>query len=216
VPWWESLIIPLIALAVWILSTVFRGEEEQPKERPRRPGTEGRPRPPRRGTTELDRFLEAARARRNKPIAKPDEQERPPQPEPVVLEAMPVEQPPEKLRPRPSPIVERQPRPRPAKASPPLAEPVRPPVAMPVGPPAQITRPSALPQVPVTETRTPTQNPPGESPPAPAMIVPPTQARRPSPAALKLLEMLKDKQTLAAAVMLREVFDRPLALRRRH
>ncbi len=214
-PWWESLIIPLIALAVWILSTVFRGEEEQPKERARRPGTEGRPRQPRRATTELDRFLEAARARRNNPVTKPAEEDGPPQPEPMVLEAMPVEQPPENPRPRPPRTLERQPKPRPAKASPPLAEPVRVPVAMPVGPAAQITLPSALPLVPVTELRTPRLQPRGAAAAAPAVIVPPTQPRRAAPAALKLLEMLKDKQTLAAAVMLREVFDRPLALRRR-
>jgi hypothetical protein len=63
--------------------------------------------------------------------------------------------------------------------------------------------------------RTPTQKPQGEPAPEPVVIVPPTQPRRPSPTALKLLEMLKDKQSLATAVMLREVFDRPLAMRRR-
>ncbi len=92
---WEALIIPLIGLAVWILSTIFRGREEQQQERTRRPGTDrGAVRPPRRPATELDRFLEEARARR-KPVQTPGEQDRP---EPAFLEALPVAKPPERPR----------------------------------------------------------------------------------------------------------------------
>jgi hypothetical protein len=61
---WEILVIPLIAFGVWILGSIFRGAEEAAKERARRrPGEDG-PAKPRRGGTDLDRFLEEARRRR--------------------------------------------------------------------------------------------------------------------------------------------------------
>jgi hypothetical protein len=64
------------------------------------------------------------------------------------------------------------------------------------------------------ERRTPTQNPEAERVPAPVVSVPPTQLRRPSAQGLKLMEMLRDRQSLATAMMLREIFDRPVAMRR--
>jgi hypothetical protein len=198
-----------MALAVWILSAIFRGEQEQPKERPERRGGEGRPRVPRRQTSELDRFLEEARARR-KPIVKPVEEERP-RPEPVILEAMPVEEPRERPRERSPSSPELRPKPR---TAPPLAPPVRAPIAQPVAMPATLPAPVSPSPVPAMETRVPTQNPQAEAAPAPAMIVPGTRPRRPSPVALKLLEMLRDRQSLATAVMLGEVMNRPVAMRR--
>ena len=51
---WEILIIPLIALGVWVLGTIFRGAEDERQKalRQRRPGG---PRPPqRRPATEAD------------------------------------------------------------------------------------------------------------------------------------------------------------------
>ncbi len=61
---WEILIIPLIALGVWLLGTLFKNENEVAKRGPRRPGSPaGRP-PGRRPVTDLDRFLEEARRRR--------------------------------------------------------------------------------------------------------------------------------------------------------
>jgi hypothetical protein len=211
---WEALIIPLIALAVWILGAIFRGGEQQQQERERRPrsGAEGgRPRGPRRPTSELDRFLEEARARR-KPAAPPVETERP-RPEPVILEAVPVETPPEKPPERPRPSPERRPKPRPPVTTPPVAPAVRVPVAQPIAMPAAVA-PAPPPPAPVMERRTPTQNPEAERAPALAMSVPTTQPRRTSALGLKLLEMLRDKQSLATAVMLREIFDRPVAMRR--
>ncbi len=104
--------------------------------------------------------------------------------------------------------------------SPPLAQPVQPPLAQPI---ALVTAPvvevlSGLlrqQRRPLPETRVPTQNPEG-TPARPVVVnVPPTQPRRPSIAAMKTMEMLKDTQSLATAMMLREVFDQPLCQRRR-
>src|SRR5579872_5684220 len=94
---WEVLIIPLIALGVWILGTIFRTEEEKAKGRPRRPGEGGGRSPQRRPTTELDRFLEEARRRREAAERRqqPEPSARPPEPRPQVVRppapARPVE-----------------------------------------------------------------------------------------------------------------------------
>src|SRR6516164_3785374 len=61
---WEILIIPLIALGVWILGTLFKGEDERNKRGARGPGGSVRRAPPRRPVTDLDRFLEESRRRR--------------------------------------------------------------------------------------------------------------------------------------------------------
>ena len=63
--------------------------------------------------------------------------------------------------------------------------------------------------------RTPTQNPPGETQVAPVVTVPPTIARQQPPAALKLIELMKDRKNMAAAFMLGEVFGPPVCKRRR-
>src|SRR5438128_10272541 len=87
----EILIIPLIALAVWVLQYIFRGPDENKPPNRARPG-QARPgnRPPqRRPVTDLDRYLEETRRRRQdegRPVVVaevlPEPQARVPQPEP--------------------------------------------------------------------------------------------------------------------------------------
>lgn len=86
---WEILIIPLIALGVWILGTLFKtGEDEKMKKGVRRPGSVTGRGSGRRPVTDLDRFLEEARRRR--------EAEESPKPPPV---SPPVARPPLRERP---------------------------------------------------------------------------------------------------------------------
>src|SRR5262245_9342308 len=60
---WQILIIPLIAAGVWVLGTVFGKTAEPPVRRPTRiPGEGGRPTT--QTSTDLDRFLEEAKRRR--------------------------------------------------------------------------------------------------------------------------------------------------------
>jgi hypothetical protein len=61
---WEILIVPLIALGVWILGTLFRSEDEKIKKGPRRPGSSAPRTSGRRPVTNLEQFLEEARRRR--------------------------------------------------------------------------------------------------------------------------------------------------------
>src|SRR5947209_18888250 len=62
---WEIFLIPLIAMGVWLLGTIFRNAEEERARMARRPPGDGGVRvPQRRPVTDLDRFLEEARRRR--------------------------------------------------------------------------------------------------------------------------------------------------------
>lgn len=77
---WEILIIPLIALGVWILGALVKGEDDKTKKVVRRPGN-GSSRAPRRPETDLQRFLEATRRR------EAEETPKPPPPRPAIARA---------------------------------------------------------------------------------------------------------------------------------
>src|SRR5947209_4681140 len=139
---WEILIIPLIAVGVWLLGTIFRGvEEERQKARPRRPGEGG---PMRRPVTDLDRFLEEARRRREAAEERSNPQG------PVwaqILEPSPAP-PPEAVE--PAPPRPRKPRPARSERQPPKAlervsrRPAEPATAIPV-PRQQVPAPVSAP-----------------------------------------------------------------------
>jgi hypothetical protein len=192
---WEVLIIPLIALAVWILSTIFRNAEEQRQaDRPPRPGGTSDGGPPRRPRTELDRFLEEARRRRSMPEQRTEnpsvvdgpiiETTPPPPPEPVVI-AMPV-RPVEPPAPAPARSTRKRERPPKSRAVP---------------------TPSVALAVPVEVTPLPEE----KAPRIPAM---PGPARPVSPLLGRLRVALKDRNTLKTAFVLAEVFGQPISLRR--
>ena len=124
---WEVLIIPAIALVVWILTTLFRGAENAQLP-PRRERDEFAPTRP---ATSLDRTLEEARRRRQPPVRRPlprpevrrpvllEEVKEPPRPrapaKPIVLQLAEPEPP----RPQPRPEFAPAPPPRaPAAALP--------------------------------------------------------------------------------------------------
>jgi hypothetical protein len=97
---WEVLVIPIIGVAVWIISTVLRGAEEA-----KRGAQPGRKKPEK--VTDLDRFLREVQRRResaereeqrSRQVEREEEEERverrprpqPSRPAPVVEEAIPV------------------------------------------------------------------------------------------------------------------------------
>ncbi len=193
----EIFIIPLIALAVWILHYIFQGEDEsKPQPRPRQPAAGPRPVDrPRRPVSDLDRYLEETRRRRQddgRPV--------------VVAEVVPVAPPraEEKpravvspVRPAAPPRIER----RPPPSAPELAR--RPPPAQPSLPSAMDVAP--LPTNPivrqeVTSLRT-------DAPPMAVEVLGGTRA--PSPLLGELARMLGTPRSLAAAVILHEMLERP-------
>ena len=211
---WEILIVPLIALGVWILSTVFRGAVEA-NDTPRRPG-EGTP--PRRPPSEIDRFLEEARRRRDKsreqpapePVREPERKmpaavlpstNPPPRPAPRKPEPQPFDTP-RKREPAPStsaralndPLLGRI-EDRPSFANPASAQ-AKPMMALPTN-----METPALPTLP-----TPTMDTPATSS---------DQNRRDaSPLRAALSSMLRDRTALRTAFILHEILDEPLCKRR--
>lgn len=174
---WKVLIIGLIPLGVWILSTIFRGIEdarEQEKPRPA-PGERPAPKTPRRPTSELDRFLDEARRRRD---TSPKRREEP------ILEAVPVAKPPAPPPPAPPRVEKRPPKPREVRKA---------------------SQPAPTPYVNVVPVELPAP------PPAPARLPP---AHPPSPALAKVVAMLRDRDAVTTAVVLREILDKPLSQRR--
>jgi hypothetical protein len=71
---WEVLIIPIIGVAVWIISTLVRGAEEAKGNGPPRPAAQRRP----ERVTDLDRFLrEVQRRKRGAGREEEEAEERP-------------------------------------------------------------------------------------------------------------------------------------------
>jgi hypothetical protein len=183
---WEILIIPLIALGVWILGTLFKtGEDDKTKKNLRRPGGVSGRGSGRRPVTDLDRFLEEARRRREV-----EERPKPPPSAPVR---------PTTPRPSQRPALQRE--------TPPVAPPVARRVEAP--PVVSVARPVAQPaRAEPVLVAAPTRD---EPPPAPTV----TRPTQPSPILLQVRSLLSKPQTAGAAFVLREIFDRPLSLRRR-
>jgi len=193
---WE-LLVPVVVLAVWILSHLFRGAEEM-KELPRaQPGQPAPPEPPR---SEVDKFLdEIKRMRREVSEPRPA----PPANLKDIPEVIPVEQP----RPRPVPPPQqpqnRPPAPRPAnvrQANPNTLPPPRPPQKQ-----TKLRRP---------EAPKPTLAPPPSADvphAAPAVVF---FQHTPSPAITQTLVLIRNPTTLPAAFILQEVLGPPRSKRR--
>ncbi len=193
---WKVILIGLIPLAVWILSTIFRGIEEEEQVPPRARDPQGRlPRGSRRPQTELERFLEEARRRR---------EAAPPRQVEASLPTLPISEP----------------------VSPPPPPPPPPLPPAPRAPSATVADSSPAPRTPSKRTNKPRQSEPAVDPaprststrpeksvevtiaPAPSLSKP-----KPPEALQRILNMLRDKESVKAALVLREIFDRPLSLR---
>jgi|SRR5579875_2554203 len=199
---WETFLVPLIALGVWLLSTLLRREEDKPKAGAVRRGN-GPDRPPRRrGAMDLQRFLEEVRRRREL-----EERQQMPPSRPSTA--------------RPPLLRERSPQPRqtPRPAKPAVVkEEIA--VALPAPPPAP--SPPSPDDSSVSKTISGTDF---SSAGRQAEAVPVHQARvapvakpvvtRPGPIVQQVRSLLSTPQTAAVAFVLREIFDRPLCKRRR-
>jgi hypothetical protein len=100
---WVQWIIPLIAIAVWILSNLARSKEDKPPVQRR---SEDAPQPIRRSPEEVDRFLEEVRRRKRNAEGpkKPGRTSAPdrPRPGPPPLPRTPTERPRVSERPPPT------------------------------------------------------------------------------------------------------------------
>ncbi len=217
----ESLLLIVVVVElVWILSSIFRGTEDdrkgqqRPPLTPRAPGAPG-PRQPRPPATTVDRFLEEINRRRREAAERQTAggQSRP--------------QPPAPGGPRPPEPPRRQPRPAPAVLTPPSA---RPPAAGRVVPAEVVVAEVQYPQVEAIEAR---RARPAAKPASPPAVTPaekvvvaevvelrprPDQAAtrlsRPASArAAQLIAMLQNRQALRNALVLNEILGPPLCER---
>lgn len=213
---WIKWLIPLIAVAVWVLTTMVRNREEP--RRPVRPGTPpadgGEPPPggprPRRSAAEIEEFLQEVRRRREageqrkKKIPAREEPRRerePPRTRPSLTAAEPMAPPP----PPPAPAsLSPAPRPRERRDVTPLASTVVP----------------AREEVVVARVVEPAPSAPSaysvsSAPAAVGALLPHGRARGLRGGPAQLLQMLRQPQSLAAAIVLREILEPPVSRRRR-
>lgn len=178
-------LIPLIGVAVWIISQIASNQREAARRLPRSqpprlpddfPEADN-PKPQPKASAELDRFLEEVRRR----------QQTPPRPEPV------------------------QPRPRA-----PVVEPVRPKKAPPS--PASAFQPIKIRGIPAEEpvaVALPVVPQPTPAVPTPITVPPSVSKPAASQAILQVQSLLRQRRSLASAMLLREIFDRPVSQRPR-
>jgi hypothetical protein len=218
---WQVGIVPLIAVAVWIISHLLRGNEpeKKPPLRARQPGEDpqGRQKEP---LTDLDRFLrevnrrrQNAEERRTGPVAKP-----------AVVSAQPVAE-----RPRPS-------MPKPTRTAPPPRRQANRPAAT---PPRSSSQPAFKPE-PLTvlpaDDRTERALPLPASEQTPlafptsseviriatpaalatlAKLAPPVKQLTDVRVQTPLIALLSSPESLKTAIVLREIFEQPLCRRQR-
>jgi hypothetical protein len=210
----EFILILLVPLGVWIFSTIFKSDEERPGARPA-PGS--RPAPQRRPVTDLERFLEEARRRREVAERRQSE-EAEKKARPVARsEARPIP-PPERRAARPAPA----PQSRRSSVDAPLPRTSRPPVmleavaeAIPAATPARRVDPARpdAPPVAALPVAVPLAAIAVEVTPAAPRD---TSSAKPTPPTLvHLARLLRSPRTAGAAIVLREIFDQPLCRRRR-
>jgi periplasmic protein TonB len=190
---WEW-IVPVIALALWIISSLVKSAEEKPKQ-----AKPGEPLPdavPPRPQSEVDRFLEEINRMRRRQEEEQRQQEPTRRSEPLP----PIPPPP------PPVVVQVEP-----KASEPTTAP-------------NFEKPAVVVEKPKTRIVKTRRTEPRPTPPRqPAVIVeatlphlaPSVQAPTPSPAIAQIYAMLRSPQSIQAAILLQEVMGPPRCRRRR-
>ena len=182
---WEILIIPLIAFGAWILSTIFKANEVE-KNKNRPRRVSARARPQ---APPPDKYYDAAGRRRDMPEGMESHPGKTRNvPAPVIAQRRPVApRPPGQRRPAPvlATVIEEPPRTIIRQSAPVETAPVTLPVSL---PPATTTSPIM----------------------APAMRNQPV-----SPVLQEVVRLLRSPRTAAAALVMREILDKPVGLRRR-
>jgi hypothetical protein len=212
---WVKFVVPLIAVAVWILANLARAPKEPPRPPARRPpvpppdvqGKQAPPSPP----TDVDRFLQEVARRRKEaaerrqagpselaPLGREEPKaDKPPPPVAVPVEVVPA---PRRLAPRER-LPEKKSKPRSAETSRDIPE-VRPVRSQP--------RVLEVVQVPAPPPPGPVAPPPGP-PPAPTADANPGQVT--PTAASQVLALLANQATLPVCFLMHEIFQPPLSRR---
>jgi hypothetical protein len=187
---WEFILVLLIPVGVWVLSSLFKGADADEANRPRRgPGQGGRP----RAASDIDRFLEEINRRRKESA---ERQFTPPQEVPVAEEVR-RGPPPRAQTPRRRPGSSRPNRARPVRSVPDLVEVV-------AAPQVDFPTPAPSPVLSVEEVRPPVAMP-SERFPATATL---------SRSVLPLKALLGTRENLRMVLVLREILGPPVCKRK--
>ncbi len=193
---WLKLLIPIIAVAVYIISQLAANQQNRrkPAPRPLPPPDDFEPPRERRPSPDLEKFLEEVRQRKEEKDRRQEaEAEEPPRRQPEPRRRLPVTTKPPRRRDEPVIVVQ--------------------PASLPAGSSSRtVTMPSSVPAgvAPVQATQAP--------PPPPQALHRPEAlpTRTPQSASVKMVgELLKNRQALSAALLLREILGPPLSRRRR-
>ncbi|MCS7044967.1 MAG: hypothetical protein NZO58_01295 [Gemmataceae bacterium] len=196
---WVQWIIPVVALAAWIIHQLASSQQQQAKKAPAARPDDRPPAPPRRrASQELEQFLREAKQRKLRSVELAEDE--------VVVVAEPVELPPAAPIPQRTPV-RRDPLPV-RRVEPPrrveLAE-AEAAGAVPLTPQAKVVEAPSSPPAP----------PPGPARPEDAYAQQGRLARRGvSPLAPLVRQLLSNRRSLQAAFVLRDILDRPLSKRR--
>jgi len=211
---WQVLAIPLLIFAAWLISNLFKPGEDV-KDRPRGPRDGGRQGGPKRGTSDLDRFLAQTRQRRQA-----QEQQRPTEPRPAPQPQRTLSQRPSQRPTEQRPAGRGQPEQRPQRLRDPYAAPSTPVSQRPTSQSVPTGRPVLLELVPEetpqpalksVETRAPSPTEPAAAPPVATTTAPVVAGRvRPTSAVMvQVVKLLRSPQSAAVGFVLREILDRP-------
>jgi hypothetical protein len=186
---WVQWLIPLVALAVWILSNLARNREDEPR-RARPPQVRGDEQPREKKPEEVDRFLDEVRRRRETADARKRKVDEPRRVLPRREEQRKPLQPPASR-----PEAPRRPAPPPLPPSPP-------PKPVVVKEPPPLPRPAAGKVEDVVVARIVTASPGGETA---------IERVASGPAKQQIFDLLCRKNNLNTAVLLREILGPPLS-----
>jgi hypothetical protein len=193
---WAQWVIPLLVLAVWIITNLLRAGNEYQKQQ-RRQQAQGNT-PGRRPTGDIDRFLEEIQRRRRDGGKKA----------PVEAPSVPVVQhPPRPVKPPPLPRrAERQVR------VPPLPR-TRTPASQVVAPPIEVVVLEEVKPAEATMGIAEANVAPSERAAYRAPTV--SAVKTPTPIAKALIDLLRTREGLQSAMLLQEVIGRPMCKRPR-
>jgi hypothetical protein len=209
--WWQ-LIPLLVVVAAYIIKQIMAAQQEAAAQRDRRQVFQTPPRPKDDAEVageraESDRRLEEASERTgDEQRSRTTPKRHIPMPNPQVVVVKP------RRVPRYEPPSRAEERALPEVVSPPRSELPRVVKPLPAKPPASIPLPPVAPEA----AQLAAMMAKNSLPTAPLVpVITNVTVKKQSPAARTALEMLKNRQNIAAAFVLREVLDRPLSKRRR-
>jgi hypothetical protein len=191
---WIWLIVPLLPLLIFLIRQIFIREEQPPPRRRQQPRPAQRPAAEQRGGGDLKRFLDEVRQLRERPTSSPKLGE----PSPAFV----------------APVPDSKPIPEPQQRGQDSGLQTQRWQQLPSQQPVVLEIPSVLPADPLPAAPALKVQPLTLDPKAVPLPIRPVMApKKVSAATRRLVSLLGSRDSLATAVLLKEVLDRPISMR---